>query len=1169
MLRAAVVTSFLLFTLYAFPQDYRATISGQVTDSSGAAIPGAKVKAFQNNTGDVRETVTNHAGFYVLTPLQPSTYDLEVAAPGFQTMKRAGVTVLVAEKADIPFQLKLGSVSEQVVVTAPSETLQTGDASGGLNFDSRMTSEYALNGRQVYMLMDLTPGVLFTQEDFGSSGFSGTRGWDVNGNFTINGGKTGTNSFTLNGAPISLTGTFSIAPNVDAIQEFKVMYNTYDSSMARTGGGSVNTTLKMGTNRWHGSLAEFLRNSVLDANYTQLNAAGQPRGKHIVNQISGTVGGAIRKDKDFIFFSMEMWRERTPFAVVADVPPLDLRTGQAFSKYSMLVYDPLTSHVCNAQADGVSSCSSTYIRNPFPGNVIPDARISPIAKKILSFYPAPNYPGLVNNYVSGTGGKYRYDQPIVRYDRTIDSRNRLMFTFTFQDGEEYRNASGMPGGAAWGDIYSHRRPQNYTVSWNRTLSPASIFDLRVSFNRFAQRFPRLDYSDVPTAASLGIAQLPKIPTSPVDSPPRIQLDQFSNLFGNTGSDIQTFYAENLWNAVPSVTVVHGKQTMRFGVDLVYAARGEANLGWTNGSLQFNRGGTWRYSTRTSALNSTDGSGIGDLLLGIPYSGQVDWNDTFYRSWPYFGLYVQDDWKIHRNVTLNLGLRYDVQIPWVERRNRVTTGFDYSAVNPLSDQILANWRRMEATYNANPANRYPYPDPPAAIYGGKTYIQPGKSRRTYATDWWNIQPRIGVAWAIGPSTVLRGGFGIFYRTATQWGLTDGFNQTTNYVRSLDGDATRTAQNSFTGPYSLQNPFPDGALTPQGAEAGLLANAGNAVSYDGLLRPIPRTYQYSFGIQRRLFSNILLDATYSGSETIHDAVSLNTDYWPWDLNVAAQATNAVGDTTVPNPFFGLIPGGRTFGTQTIRRRELYRLYPLFANVTNNTEPWARYRYDALLLRLDKRFTTDRSAMGGLTLVFSYTFSKNVQTANFLNNWNWAHEKPVHELVSFDKPQNVAISGVWALPVGRGRHFATPNKLVNTIAGGWTMNWAYRYTSGTPVSGINAINSCGTLVLSDQSHDHWWNNDKSCWKGNPGYMPRVVEDRYAWLRWQDNLTVNLAAGKTFQVSERWSLNLRGEAFNLLNTPIWKTASTTYTDASFGMLSIEQRNFPRNIQVAAKLVF
>jgi hypothetical protein len=223
------------------------------------------------------------------------------------------------------------------------------------------------------MMMELSPGVLFTQEEFGATGFSGTRGWDVNSSFAMGGGKSGTNSFGLNGAPISLTGQFQLAPNVDAIQEFKVMTNTYDASQGRTGGGAVNTTIKSGGNAWHGSLSEFMRNNLLDANYTQLNAAGKPRGKHIVNQFSGTIGGALRKNKDFIFASFEGWRERVPFPVVADTPPLPLRDGQHFSNYDMLVYDPLSSHPCVNGKDVTGTCSSTYIRDAFPGNVSPEA----------------------------------------------------------------------------------------------------------------------------------------------------------------------------------------------------------------------------------------------------------------------------------------------------------------------------------------------------------------------------------------------------------------------------------------------------------------------------------------------------------------------------------------------------------------------------------------------------------------------------------------------------------------------------------------------------------------------------------------------------------------------------------------------------------------------------
>ena len=352
-----------------FCQEFRATISGQVTDTSGGAVVGAQIRAVQRSTNQVIETKSNQQGYYTLTYLQPSTFDIEVTAAGFSKLRNENITLLVAEKLDLPFVLQVGSLIEKVIVSATAEVLDSSDASRGLSFDSRMTSEYALNGRQVYMLMDLTPGVLFTQEQFGSSGFSGTRGWDTNGAYTMNGGVAGTNSFSLNGAPISLTGSWQVAPNVDAIQEFKVQVNTYDAAIGRTGGGSVNTTLKSGSNAIHGTLFDFIRNSVFDANYTQNNQVGAPRGKHITNQFGGTIGGPIKKDKDFVFFSFEGFRERVPFPVVANVPPMDIRGGQNFTKYNVNIFDPLTVHPCVSRVDITGTCASADIRNPFPGNV--------------------------------------------------------------------------------------------------------------------------------------------------------------------------------------------------------------------------------------------------------------------------------------------------------------------------------------------------------------------------------------------------------------------------------------------------------------------------------------------------------------------------------------------------------------------------------------------------------------------------------------------------------------------------------------------------------------------------------------------------------------------------------------------------------------------------------
>jgi hypothetical protein len=1145
-------------------QDFRATISGIVTDKSGAPVPNAKVTATQKSTNETTTQKSNQEGFFTLTYLMPSTYDIEVEAAGFKRLKRQDVSLMVADKVELQFPLEIGQQSQEITVSATADLLQTGDASGGMNFDSLQTSEYPLNGRQVYMLMSLTPGVLFTQEQFGSLGYSGTRGWDTSGAYVMNGGVSGTNSFSLNGAPISLTGTWQLAPNVDAIQEFKVQTNTYDASVGRTGGGSVNTTLKSGSNTWHGTLFEFMRNSVLDANYTQNNLVGAPRGKHITNQFGGTLGGTVRKDKDFVFGSFEGFRERVPFPVVANVPPTDLLDGQHFTKYGITIYDPATGVPCVSKVTISGTCSSSFIREAFPGNVIPPSRISPIGRKILSYYPAPNAPGFTQNFVfSNSTGKYHYDQPMFRWDRVVDSNDRVYALLTFQHGGEYRNQTGIPGEAVAGNINSERQNFNLITAWTRILSSSKVLDVRLSFGRFTQYFPNTDQSSKVTAASLGMTGLIQAPTAPRPAPPRIIIDQFTDLFGN-GGNYYTWSTDNQWNLAPTITMTRGSKTIKFGLDMVYAMQGTGNVGNPNGQFSFTRYGTQQYPLSGAA--STVGSGIADLLLGIPGAGLANWNDTYYRTWPYFGGFVQADWRVSRSLTLNLGLRYDVQIPFVERRNRVNDGFDLSTVSPVSPAVLGNWAKDQASYSSTAAL---YPNPPAAIVGGKLFLPANGTRRTYNTDWQDIQPRIGIAWSINQTTVLRTGFGIYHATATQGNYTDGFSQQTAYIRSNNSDQSPNA--GLTGPYSLQNPFPNGLIQPSGPGLGLLTNIGNAVSFDGNQRPIPRTFQYSFGLQKRVPWAVLIDASYVGSQTVHTSVPYNLDYLPLSVFLQGQAKSSLLDTNVPNPFYGVLPKNTTLGASAnIAARYLYYPYPEFTSITESNNPWGKYRYDSLQLRVTKRFNGDKVRAGALTTVFSYTFSKNFQAVNRLNNWNPA-EAPAHELAGYDKPQNLSFSGVWVLPLGRkGAWLHHVNPWVNGAVGGWSMNYIFTYNSGIPVSGINTLFLCDTVLTADQTHDHWFNNNKTCYKGYPnGYYLRNVPDRYAWLRQMDNLTMNLSMAKTFDITEKWKFNLRGEAFNLMNHPLYGAPDTNYTDARFGMLPVAQQNFPRLVQVSAKILF
>jgi len=577
------------------------------------------------------------------------------------------------------------------------------------------------------------------------------------------------------------------------------------------------------------------------------------------------------------------------------------------------------------------------------------------------------------------------------------------------------------------------------------------------------------------------------------------------------------------------------------------------IGRANGLFKFDNGWTQQYADRNR--NRFDGSGVASLLLGFPVSGYINYNDTYYRTWPYLAGYVQDDWRIRSNMTLNVGIRYDVQIPFVERWNRVNSGFDFNSVNPLSPQVLAAWTLAKQQYDATKP-KYPFPDPPTELKGGKLFVGNGP-RRVYNTDWTDVQPRIGLAWAISKRTVLRTGFGIYYRTATQSNYTDGFSQQTNYSPSFDGNIT-VANAGFTGPNSLQNPYPAGLVQPTGQSAGLLTNAGLAVSFDGHQRPIPRTYQYSFGLQRWLRGGIKADISYVGSQTVHDAMAENMDYVSLADFQVAHKDNSYLNRKVPNPFYGILSPTADFGkSPTFNAESLLYPYPLFNGINIQTQPWSRYRYDALQVRVERRFFGDRRA-GGLLVVTSYTFGKTFEANHRLNSWNLT-EKPVHELSNYDKPQNLAISGLWDLPFGKRRAFlANSTRMVRAVVSDWNTNMIFTYNAGYPTGWPNAVFGCESYFVANQTHNQWFNNDTSCWKGRASYTLRDSGDRFAWIRNPGRSTVNLTLARTFRLSERYAVQLRGESFNTTNTPMFAGPNTTYTDPRFGRLPIAQQKLP-----------
>ncbi len=961
---------FTLLTACVSAQDFRATLTGIVTDPSGAAVPDATVKAINNNTNTTKEVKTTSIGNYTIPYLDPGTYKVEVIAPGFQTLIRSNITLRVADKVNLGIQLTVGQTSESVTVTAEQAVIETASADRGLVFDPIKTQQYPLNGRQTYMLMSLTPGVIFTQEAFGPGGFSGTRGWDVNNAYKINGARTGQNLFLLNGAPISdKDGNWQLAPNVEAVQEFKVMTNTYDSSYGRFGGGVINTTIKGGSNDWHGDVFDYFRNAVLDANRTE-NKQPTPnkiRPPHNQNQFGGVLGGAIRKNKDFIFGSFEGWREIQPASVISSVPAANLVDGQHFSDYGYSVYDPMTSKACAAP---INCRNSPYIRDPFPGNVIPKSRINPVSQKVLSYYPQANGPvatALSGNYYTNTNGRYRYDQPMGRWDHNISDNDKFYALVTYQHGKEYRNSTGFEPPAGSGDINSQRTNQNYITAWTHVMSPSSVLDVRGSFARFTSKFPRYTDYDF-TVDKVGMTKMPHAPTVLKSSTPRFDVNGLTQLFsGGSAGEWNTY---NQWNFAPSLILTKGKHSLRTGFEYNYVLQGIGNVGYANGYLNFDRAWTRQLSGYDGG--SLDGSSIASLLLGYPANGQIDWQDNPYRTRPYFAIYVQDDWKITRTLTMNLGLRYEAQIPWKERFNRSNKGWDFSTKNPYSDAVLAAWAKLKAQEDAkNP--KYPFPATPTVLPGGFQFAGVnGQSSRIYDTDWSNIAPRIGLAWQVFPKMVIRTGAGVYYQSPTQNGTTTGFAQTTSYQTSTDG-LTPNAGLNQSGPYSLVDPFPGGILPPTGAAGGLTTNIGRGVSFDPARFKIPRTYQYSFGIQQQLPGSILAEVSYSGNYQIF--INLGTplnEISMADYNTS-RADSAYNSTQVPNPFYGILPANGGQGQNpTISRGSLLRPNPVFQGITDNLKQWGRYRSDAMQVKVEKRVLGGQNT-GVLTWVMSYTFAK----------------------------------------------------------------------------------------------------------------------------------------------------------------------------------------------------
>lgn len=1162
-------------------QEYRGSLSGTVADQSGANIPGALIEA--RSPQQTYNTKSDASGRFLIPYVQPATYTVTVNAPGFSTMIYNNVVLDVAGSVNIPVKMSVRSATEEVKVSTDSFALSTTDASAGTVMDPEKVQNLPLNGRQIYMLMALTPGVRFTTTHFGSGGNSGTRGWDVTNAYTIDGQPGTYNQFMLNGAPISIqgggpAGTWNISPSVDAVQEFKVMTVTFDAQYGRVGGGAMNTIIRQGTPQFHGTAYDFWRNSILDANTYQLNQVGTPKSFHNQHQFGGTVGGPIVRKKGFFFFSFEGWREVLPAPVVTTAPTTDMYPDASgnvnLSNYLAAVnktngiYDPETT-TC---ATNANPCPR-YTRTRFPNNTIPASRISQIGLKVMQLYPKPNLPGYQNNYVFNGKDRYTYNMPITRVDYDFSDRTRIYGIFAFWKGQEYRNGNGLPGPATTGNINNQRESWTGVVDLTHTLTNFLVADVRASFNRYVNPSPN-------GAVAAGLAKLapadlgltmPAIPTTNRSLAPEFTInDGFAGLVGNTISPI----VYESYDLGPSITHTIGRHTLHYGGEFSLYHDVAGGIGQPNGNFSFSTA----FTQQNYQQSNNDGSTIASVLLGIPSGGSVQWTYAPYESYKYYGFFLQDNWRATNKFAINAGLRWDEETSPVERHNHLLAGICLTCTNPLTSMISypANNTLPNGASMANP------------MLGAVQYASP--SETAYANNNGFFQPKLGFSYNPSRDIVFHGGYTVSKALGIELGGASPYSQTTSYNSSPD-EGLHPSNSFFNG-----SPFPSGAQAPPGNSQGALGLVGNGLSLDQRDRKIPIVEQWTFGFQTQLPEHVILDLAYIGAHAYHLRASEQLDGLTPSQFAQGHANNAYLNQLVKNPFYGVLPSTTSLGANpTIAAKYLMVPYPQYdGNLYVYTVARGFSNYHSLQAKVEKRLSAENSPLGGISLISSFTWSKQMSATGYLNNGGagLVDPNPFYGIDSGDRPWTIAFSGLYDLPIGREKaFFSGASKPADAALGGWQLDWILNDQGGTPIAYPNGYNyQCGSfnIIPQQRSYSSYLNNSNpGCFTTFTPYTAVTQSPYTVVMRNPYAQQTALGLEKKWNITEGVKFQFKAEAFNATNTPIFAGPSTSSPNTAisrntsvananqpgawsgYGTIGSTQQNFPRQVQLSGKIFF
>ncbi|HEY3837746.1 MAG TPA: carboxypeptidase regulatory-like domain-containing protein [Bryobacteraceae bacterium] len=1073
-----------------------ATVTGIVADSAKAVIPGVKVTVRNVDTGIAHTVATNQEGYFTIPELPAGPYVLEAASPGFEIYRETGITLETGQTLRVPVTMKVGSVTESVEVTADVAPLNTenGMVKGYVVVQAEI-ADMPLNGRDFTELALYVPGVVATSAGQGGSFAS------------INGVRSDATNFLVDGVDDrnARGAAAQLRPNIDAMQEFKMETSGYSAEYGKMAGGILNMVLKSGSNSYHGTAFEYLRNDFFDAK-AYFDTSRLPFHQ---NQFGGLISGPVSipklyngKDRTFFMFSWESLQNHYGESYLGTVPTAAEHDGN-FAGIKNNTGAAIT----------LKNPLSTPTYAPFPGNIIPASMISPIAQKIIQYYPLPNRTALGNNYIDAARRYSNFNSFISRGDHRFDDKNNI--TITYGKRFAWSNQPTEESNLGLFDAPIRDDRELGGINYTHVFSPSLILESRFGLSRNATRDSLT--GNYPTAAQLGmVGSTPGLPDFPAAFP-TINVTGYLAIGYSNNEPVQYFVTN--FGVHETLTWIKGAHILKMGTDL---SRNRFNQPYYNNA----RGTMTASGIWSGDRTATNGDGIADLELGLLASSTIDLTTARnYMRNRQSAFFFSDDWKTTRNLTLNLGLRYEIDGPPSDLYGRMTNFI------PALGEVLVS----------NPANIANYAQSLASttrnLYVSADSV--GAPQALIYTNHKGIAPRVGFAWRVlgNNSTVIRGGYGIFYTGATLNNVRNGLDNVFPVVTAPSFSNVAANPNALT----LASPWPGGLATLGSTQTGYPFHPPNAY-----------IQSYNFTLERQLNRWMVLEAAFVGSKGTHLSTEFNLNT-PYRTMAYYQATG-----TFPSPF----PAFGTINEWCLCTNSIYN---------------------------SGQFTFRNRSNGGLTYHVSYVYSKSLDEASEGDSSSatlgGTIEDPRNLGLSrarsdFDHRHVVQAVVTYPLPVGRGKRFlASTDRFVNGVIGGWLLAGTAIVQTGPPMtiedSSINAAigqnaypnriaNGADTTGNGRRGVDYPWYNPAD-FIPVPGCASRTncAPDQYGFLPFNDGnsgrnildapglANINASLQKNWVTGERKSIQFRGEVFNIFNHPNFVLMDRNFNETAAGYLT------------------